>query len=39
MTDEVQSERFIQGSATIAPVRDVAATVAFYVDVSGFEKR
>lgn len=39
MTDEVQSERFIQGSATIVPVRDVAATVAFYVDVLGFEKR
>jgi catechol 2,3-dioxygenase-like lactoylglutathione lyase family enzyme len=39
MTDTVRSERFVQGAATIVPVRDVAATVAFYVDVLGFERR
>ncbi len=29
----------IEGAATIVPVRDVAATIAFYVDILGFEKR
>ncbi len=39
MIDTVRSERFVQGSAAIVPVRDVAVTVAFYVDVFGFETR
>lgn len=39
MPDNELSERFLQGAATIVPVRDVALTVAFYVDVLGFEKR
>lgn len=39
MPDNELTERYLQGSATIVPVRDVALTVAFYVDVLGFEKR
>ena len=37
MTDTVRSERFLQGAATIVPVRDVALTLALYVEVLGFE--
>lgn len=39
MPDNELTERYLQGSATIVPVRDVALTVAFYLDVLGFEKR
>lgn len=39
MTDTVRSERFVQGAATIVPVRDMALTLALYVDVLGFETR